>query len=79
LISRIHIFAPTFAGRRSGASGPSGLRDAIPGIPFSIVRLNVLRCGSIAGHADLAGSPGGYGLPIPTVAGCGGKFDLPNK
>jgi hypothetical protein len=70
LISRFHIFAPVSVGMTERARlAPRLQRELARGFTPSIVRLNVLRCGSIAGHADLAGSPVGYGLPIPTVGG----------
>jgi hypothetical protein len=77
MISRIHIFAPGTAGMVDRRVWPLDSAGAGSGISPSIVRLNVLRCGSIAGHTNKAGSPVGSRHRIPTVAGCGGKFDLP--
>lgn len=74
MISRFHIFAPGTAGmveQARLAPRPRGIR--VRGFTPSTVRRMFLRCGSLAEHADLAGSPGGYGFPIPTVAGCGGN------
>ena len=75
MLSRIHIFAPGSAGivaRRVWSLGfaGSGSWDSP-----SIVRVNVLRFGSIAGHTNKTGSSVGYRHRIPPVAGCGGNTD----
>ena len=79
MISRINIFAPGSVGMVDRRVWPLGPAGAWSGDSPSIVHLDILRCGSIAGHADLAGLLREQIVRIPTVAGRGGKFDLPNR